>query len=364
MIDYKKLAGESIVSLVPYQPGKPVKELERELGVENAVKLASNENPLGPSQKVIDAVTAFLPEASRYPLGDAFYLREKMAEKLGVDGEKLIFGTGSNEIIELVIRTFMTEGEHVMSFAPSFSVYGIIAQAAGFKCEWIPMTTEFTVDFKGLKDALVNKPRIIFLANPNNPTGGIFTTEELTDFMDAADPETIVVMDEAYFEYADAEEYPDSISLMDKYPNMIVMRTFSKAYGLAAFRVGYAIAQPECIDLLNRVRQPFNTNMLAQVAAETALADTKYLEKVLTENKTGKEYLYKEFERLGCDYIPTQANFILVNVKFGEAVFNELLKEGIIVRYLGPGLGKYIRVSIGTMEENKIFIEKLEKVLK
>lgn len=363
MTDYKKLAGKEIVDLIPYKPGKPVKELERELGVESAVKLASNENPLGPSPKAIEAAAKFMPEASRYPLGDAFYLRKKMAEKLGVDGNMLLFGTGSNEIIELILRTFLTGDDHVMSYAPSFSVYGLIAQAMRKSCVWVPMKEGFEVDFQELKAKINADTRVIFLANPNNPTGTYFNTDALVDFMEAVPADTIVVMDEAYIEYADADDFPDTLELLKKYSNIVAMRTFSKAYGLAAFRVGYIVAHPECISMLDRVRQPFNVNMLGQVAAEAALDDEEFLERTISENAKGKEFLYNAFEELELEYVPTQANFILVYVGDGEKVFNELLKEGVIVRFLGTGLKHFIRVTVGTEEENKIFIEKLKKVL-
>lgn len=363
MINYTKLAGKNIEELVPYKPGKPVKELERELGITDSIKLASNENPVGCSPKAKEAITGLFDEISRYPLGDAFYLRQTVSQFYNVSGEKLLFGTGSNEIIELAIRTFLTDGEHVLSPAPSFSVYGIISQAAGKGCKWVPVKDNFKFDFEALTEAIDEKTRMIFLANPNNPTGEYFTQAELTDFMKKVPSDIIVVMDEAYVEYVDAPDFPDTLAMLDDYKNMFIMRTFSKAYGLAAARCGYVIACEEAIDMMNRVRQPFNTNMLAQVAAKAAMEDSDHLAKVLKENRDGKEYLYSEFEKLGLKYVPTQANFILVNVKDGEKVFNELLKIGVIVRYLGPGLAEWIRVSVGTMEENQIFTEKLAKVL-
>jgi len=363
MIDYKKLAGKNIADLIPYQPGKPVKELERELGIKKAVKLASNENPLGIPEKAKQAIIENLHEMNRYPLGDAYYLREKLAEKLGVKKNELIFGTGSNEIIELLIRTFVKNGETVLSYAPSFSVYGIIAQASGSRCDWINMKEGFEVDFEGLKNAVTDKTRIVFLANPNNPTGTYFSEDLLVDFLESVRDDIIVALDEAYIEYVDAGDYPDSLKLLKKYKNLVIMRTFSKAYGLAAFRVGYAIGDAEGIDMLNRVRQPFNVNMLAQIAATAALDDTDFLRRSIKTNREGKIYLYKEFNNLGLKYIPTQANFILVNVGDGKKVFDELLKEGVIVRYLGPGLAEYVRVSIGTESENNFFIEKLKKIL-
>ncbi|ADD69707.1 histidinol-phosphate aminotransferase [Denitrovibrio acetiphilus DSM 12809] len=363
MIDYSKLAGQSISALTPYKPGKPVKELERELGVTNSVKLASNENPLGCSPKVIAALNEFMPEISRYPLGDAFYLRKAVSEHYGISGDRLLFGTGSNEIIELAIRTFLAEDECVLSPSPSFSVYGIISQAAGKSCKWVPVNDAFKCDFEALANAITDKTRMVFLANPNNPTGEYFTAEELEAFMQKVPEDVIVVMDEAYIEYADAPDFPDTLKMLDKYKNMFLMRTFSKAYGLAALRAGFVIACEEAIDMMNRVRQPFNTNMAAQVAAEAAIKDQTHLKAVLAENQRGKEFLYSEFEKLGLKYVPTQANFILVNVGNGEKVFDNLLKQGVIVRFFGSGLAEWIRVSIGTMEENAIFIEKLKEVL-
>jgi histidinol-phosphate aminotransferase len=262
------------------------------------------------------------------------------------------------------MRTFIGKDEHVMSPSPSFSVYGIISQAMRSRCCWIPVGKDFRFDFDALAAAITDKTRIIFLSNPNNPTGEYFTKDEIEDFMKKVPENVIVIMDEAYTEYVDAPDYPDTVKMQERCPNIMSMRTFSKAYGLAALRVGYVIAHPDAIDMMNRVRQPFNTNMAAQVAAEAALKDTDHLKKVLFENRQGKGYLYKEFEKLGLEYVPTQANFILVKVGHGEKVFNALLKKGVIVRYLGPGLAEYIRVSIGTQEENRIFINELSEVLK
>lgn len=363
MTDFKKLAGKAISDIVPYKPGKPVKELERELGIKEAIKLASNENPFGPSPKVKAALKDFFPEISRYPYGDAHYLRTKLAAKLEVPADMLLFGTGSNEIIELAIRTFLKDGEHVISPAPSFSVYSSIAQAAGKSCNWIPCKKDFSFDFDALLAAINDKTRMIFIANPNNPTGAYTADKELRAFMEKVPSDVIVVFDEAYVEFADAKDFPDTMKYLDQFHNIFIMRTFSKAYGLAALRCGYVVADAMAIDMMNRVRQPFNTNMAAQVASEAALGDEAYLEKVVRKNKKGRNYLQKEFKSLGLPFIKSQANFILVEVGDGEKVFNELLKKGIIVRYLGPSLGKYVRVSVGTMEENEAFIEQFKKVL-
>lgn len=363
MIDYSKLAGDCISSLSPYLPGKPVKEVQREMGLETVYKMASNENPLGVSPKVIQALIDFLPEINRYPLGDSYYLKEKLSAKLDVNADRLIFGAGSNEIIEFLFKAFLKKGEHALSFAPSFSVYGLIAQAMESSCNWIPMTQNFEVDFEGMKKAINDKTRLIFLANPNNPTGTYFTSEELEDFMKVVPQDTIVVMDEAYFDFINQDDYPNSIKLMDTYPNIVIMRTFSKAYGLASLRVGYAIAQPECVNMMNRVRQPFNINMPAQIAATAVLEDEDFLQATLNEVKRGKADFYKRCDEMGLKYIPTQANFLLINVGDGKKVFNDLMGKGVIVRFLGPGLAEYIRVDLGNQAGRDAFFKGIKEVL-
>ncbi|MDR2884004.1 MAG: histidinol-phosphate transaminase [Deferribacteraceae bacterium] len=362
-MDYSKLAGSNINSLVAYKPGKPISELKREFGLKRVIKLASNENPLGPSPKVINAITSTLPEISRYPTGDAYELRMAVAAKYNVSPKQLLFGAGSNEIIELLLRTYVKAGETTLSPAPSFSVYGIISQAMGSKCEWVPVRDDFSVDLERTLAAITPKTRVIFLANPNNPTGTYINAADLKTFIDRVPADVIVVMDEAYIEFADAADMPDTLAWLKNYPNMILMRTFSKAYGLAGLRVGYAIGDEACCDMMDRVRQPFNTNMLAQVAATVAIDDNEWLNKILTNNREGKNFLYQSFTDMGLNYVPTQANFMLVNVGDGERVFNELLKKGVIARFMGGSLSQYIRVSIGTMEENQIFIQSLREVL-
>ncbi|MGA1846242.1 histidinol-phosphate transaminase [Deferribacter abyssi] len=363
MINFRKLAGENIASLVPYEPGKPVKELERELGIKKAIKLASNENPLGIPPKSKEALISFMDELNRYPLGDCYYLRQKLAIKLGVEKNNLLFGTGSNEIIELLIKTFVKPGENVVSFFPSFSVYGIIAQANGSICKWVETDEDFKINFEKIINAIDENTKIVFLANPNNPTGTYFSYDNLIYFLNNIRDDIIVVLDEAYYEFVDAQDYPQSINLLNSYVNLFIMRTFSKAYGLAGFRIGYIIGNSEAIEMLNRVRQPFNVNMAAQVAAEAALEDHDFLRKVIKNNRDGKIYLYNEFKKLKLKYFETQANFILVNVNDGKKIFNDLLHKGVIVRFLGPKLAPYIRVSIGLPKENEIFIEKLKEVL-
>ncbi len=363
MIDYSKLAGSNIESLVAYKPGKPIDELKREFGLKHVIKLASNENPLGPSPRAVEAINATMPEISRYPDGAAFALRQAVSKKLNVPADELLFGAGSNEIIELMLRTFVKNGEYTVSPSPSFSVYSIISQAMGSKCGWVPTTTSFETDFDRLLSAIKPGARAVFLASPNNPTGRYVNSTDLKTFMDKVPGDTIVVMDEAYCEFADAPDFPDTLKLYKNYPNMVLMRTFSKAYGLAGLRIGYCIADKMCCEMMNRVRQPFNTNMLAQVAASAAINDDEWLKHVQNNNAAGKKRLYEGFDKLGVKYIPTQANFILADVKDGEHVFEKLLRKGVIVRFMGKALASYIRVSIGTPEENELFLKALGETL-
>ncbi|MDR2869448.1 MAG: histidinol-phosphate transaminase [Deferribacteraceae bacterium] len=362
MIDYAKLAGKDIASLVAYQPGKPIDELKREYGLTDIIKLASNENPFGPSPKVLEAVKASLDEICRYPLGDAFHIRAAVAKNYDVPTDCLVFGSGSNEIIELLLRTYVKAGEHVVSPSPSFSVYGIIAQAMQTSCNWIPTGARFEVDLERLLAAINAKTRVVFLANPNNPTGTYIPENDLRAFVKRVPEETIIVMDEAYIEFADATDIPNTVHWYKEQPNMVMMRTFSKAYGLAGLRIGYMIGDAACCAMMNRVRQPFNTNMLAQVAAVAAIHDTEYLQNVIAGNLSGKKYLYEQFEALDLDYIPSQSNFIMVNVGNGKKVFESLLAKGVIARFY-PAQGEYIRITIGTQKENETFISALKAVL-
>lgn len=364
MIDYAKLAGAELMTLSPYLPGKPMKEVQRESGIKDVIKLASNENPYGPSPKVFEALKEFLPDAARYPLGDCYYLRGSIAKMFSVDMDNILCGAGSDEIIQLLYLAFLTEGTNVVAPSPSFAEYYILAKSIRAECRWVKTGADFTIDFDAVLAAIDKNTRFVMLANPNNPTGLAFTEHELIAFLDKAPSDVMVVMDEAYVEFADIADMPDSVKLMKKYKNLMTMRTFSKVYGLASMRCGFIIAHKECIDVLQRVRPPFNVSQAAQVMADAALSDTKHLQYIIDSNAKGREYLYKSFEKLQLKYIKTQANFMLVNVKDGKRVFGDLLKEGVIVRFLGdPQLKEYIRVSVGTDKENEIFIEKLSKVL-
>ena len=349
---------ECIETLVPYPPGKPIEELERELGVRNSIKLASNENPLGPSPLALSALEGALSSLHRYPDGSSFYLKRRMAELLNLSEEMIFLGNGSNEVIELLIRTFVSTGDEVVTGWPSFAVYPLVVTAAGANIVKVGLREDLTLDLDAMARAVGPKTRIVFIANPNNPTGRISKADELTRFLDSLPPDVIVCLDEAYFEYVRSEEYQDSLSYVKEGRPVVVLRTFSKIYGLAGLRIGYAVAPAEITDYMNRVRQPFNVNSLAQAAALAALADTGHIEKSRANNEAGIEYLFKEFAALGFDCVPTEANFFLVKVGRGKEIYDALLKRGVIVRPMGGYcMDEYIRVTVGTRDENARLIE-------
>ena len=355
--------GEHIKTLVPYNPGKPIEELEREKGIK-AIKLASNENPLGPSPKAIEAIKRAAEKVHRYPEGGCYYLRKKLAAFLEVGEENLVFGNGSNEIIEILMRTFLVPGDEVVYAWPAFVVYKLISQAMGLKAKEIPLKN-MRHDLEAMADAVTEKTKMVFVANPNNPTGTAVYTEEVERFLKKLPDDVIVVFDEAYYEFADHTKFPQLKSKAVKgYKNLVLMRTFSKAYGLAGLRIGYCITNKEIADYMNRVRQPFNVNLIAQEAAIAALDDQDHVRKTIELTNEGKVYFYSEFERMGLEYVPSETNFVLVKVGNGKKVFEKLLDRGVIVRAMdGYSLPEYIRVNVGLPEENRIFISALEEVL-
>ena len=355
-----EFVSENIKNIVPYTPGKPIEELERELGIKGILKLASNENPLGPSRKAIEAIEGYLGRIHRYPDGGGFYLKRGLSEKWGVSQDEIILGNGSNEIIELLVRTFMAPGDNIVISENTFSVYALIARAANCEVTSVPMDG-YKYDLGEMGKAINDRTRLIFISNPNNPTGTIVTTEEVEEFMAHVPDHVIIVFDEAYGEYVTSPLYPQGFDYLRRGYNVAILRTFSKIYGLAGLRIGYGITKAEFVDMMNRVRQPFNTNALAQVAALAALEDTGHVEESREMNQKGKEWLYGEFEKMGIPYVPTEANFIYFQTPMdGKEVFEKMLKEGIIIRHMG---GKYLRVTIGMPEENKRFINALRKVL-
>ncbi|MCC7203084.1 MAG: histidinol-phosphate transaminase [Nitrospirae bacterium] len=355
-----KYVSDNIKNLVPYQPGKPIEELERELGIKGVIKLASNENPLGASRKAIEAIKVYIDKkVNRYPDGGGFYLRRALAEKWGISQESVILGNGSNEIIELLIRTLVSPGDNAVTSENTFSVYRLIMTAANGAIITVPMKDE-RFDLKSMAGKINSRTRLVFIANPNNPTGTMSTAQEVRDFMKEVPQDVMVVFDEAYAEYVTSDQYPDSLGYLRDGRNVTILRTFSKIYGLAGLRIGYGLTTVEMADMMNRVRQPFNTNALAQVAALAALEDERHVEESRRINGEGKEYLYKEFESMGIRYIPTEANFIYFRADDGRAIFDAMLKEGIIIRHMG---GRDLRVTIGLPEENRKFTAALRKVL-
>ena len=356
---------EYIRKLVPYAPGKPIEEVEREYGIANSIKLASNENPLGPSPKALFAIKERLDQLHLYPDGDCFYLKRGLAEKLRAAPERLIFGNGSNELIELAVRTFMRPGEEAVMAQQAFVVYQLVVQAAGGVSKTVPLR-DFTHDLTAIARAITAKTRIVFLANPNNPTGTAYGRKDWEDFLEKVPQEVLVVVDEAYFEYAAHFDYPDSLRYHVSGKTLFTLRTFSKLYGLAGLRIGYGVgSNEEIVDLMHRVRQPFNVNAAAQWAALAALEDADHVRRSLEVNGSGMEFLTREIAKLGLAQVPSRANFILIRVGNGNDVFQQLLRLGVIVRPMGVyEFPEYVRVTVGTMEENRRFIEALKKIIK
>ncbi|MBI5407038.1 MAG: histidinol-phosphate transaminase [Nitrospirae bacterium] len=355
-----KYVSENIRRLVPYSQGKPIEELERDLGIKEAIKLASNENPLGASRRALEAVERYLNRLHRYPDGGGFYLRGAIARKWGVSPDAVVLGNGSNEIIELLIRTFMSPGDNAVVSENTFSVYRLIVTAANGNVTTVPMKAG-RYQLEKMGEGISPKTRLVFISNPNNPTGTIVTASEVRDFMNNIPEDVLVVFDEAYAEYVTSGEYPSSIDYLREGRPVAILRTFSKIYGLAGLRIGYGLTPVEISEMLNRVRQPFNTNALAQAAALAALEDVEHVEKSRRVNQEGKGFLYKEFESMGIAYLPTEANFIYFQAgDDGKVLFDAMLKEGVIIRHIG---GPNLRVTIGLPEENRRFTEALRKVL-
>ncbi len=363
-IDYLALANAGVEKLHPYQPGKPVEELERELGISNSVKLASNENPLGLGPKARAAIERALPELARYPDANGFALKTKLAEKLGVNTDQLILGNGSNELIDLIYHTFVSPGQQVVFSQYTFIVYALATQAHGAEAVVVP-AKDFGHDLDAMAAAITEHTRLVCITNPNNPTGTFLTRTELEAFLARVPEQVLVVLDEAYTEYVDEEERIPSIDWLSQYPNLIVSRTFSKAYGLAGLRVGYMVANPELIGVLNRVREPFNCNSLALAAAEAALDDEAYLTEAVELNRREMARYEAFFRQHGLRYVPSRGNFITLDLqRDAAAVYEALLREGVIVRPIaGYGLPTCLRISIGLEQENQRCMDALAKVL-
>ena len=348
--------------IVPYVPGKPIDEVEREYGIQGSAKLASNENPLGPSPKAIAALRDRLEELHLYPDGGCFHLRHALAGKLGVEPERLIFGNGSNELIELAVRTFLRPGDEALQSQGTFVAYGLALDAMGAAVRTVPLK-DYGYDLEGMAGALTPKTRCVFLANPNNPTGTVYRRPEWEDFLERVGPEVLVVADEAYFEYATDPDYPDSLEDHRADRAVLTLRTFSKVYGLAGLRIGYGIAHPELVALMNQVREPFNVNAAAQWAATAAVEDTEHLRRSLEVNRQGLAFLTEGLTALGVEWVPSQANFMLVRTGQVGRVFEELMRRGVIVRPVGPEFPDHVRVTVGTPDENRKFLDGLAQIL-
>lgn len=354
----------NIVDLPVYKPGKPIDEVKKELGLSEVIKLASNENPYGTSPKAKAAIIADLDNLYLYPDGSAADLTEALAAHLGVSKDQIIFGCGSDEIIALIARAFFVPGDETIMADQTFSVYKSNADIEGAVTIEVPLT-DGTHDLDAMLGAISDRTKVIWVCNPNNPTGTIVSGDALTTFLDAVPPRVMVVLDEAYFEYVTDLSYSNGIDLLGRYPNLVVLRTFSKIYGLAALRIGYGVASPLIIKLINQVREPFNTSRLAQAGALAALADQEYVEECRRLNSAGILQLQDEFKRLGLNAFPANGNFIMVDVrKPAYDVFEALLRQGIIVRAGHKLYPTYIRVTVGSAEQNKAFIAALELVLR
>ena len=360
----KLLATPDIMKIKSYQPGKPIEELKRELGLRTVVKLASNENPLGPSSKAIEAIKKYASEVNIYPDGGSYYLKKALAEKLGISQGDIILGNGSDEIVSLITRVFLQKGDEVIMGDPSFLMYKIDTQLNQATIIPIPLK-DFRLDLPAMAKAITSRTKLVFISNPNNPTGTIVEEKEVKSFLKALPPQIVVVFDEAYFEYVEDNGYPLTINLLDGRNNIIILRTFSKIYGLAGLRIGYGICQSQIIEILNQARPPFNVNSLAQVAALASIKDQGQViqSKQLVKEET--KYLYSSLRKMKLSYIPTHANFMLIKLgKKASDIEKRLLHDGIIIRGMKAyNLPQYIRLTIGTREQNKKFIGSLRKIL-
>jgi len=360
-----------VQKIQPYIPGKPVKEVERELGIKECIKLASNENPLGPSPLVIEEIKKFISnpvEIARYPEGSGYYLKNALCKFFSKKGcsithDEIILGNGSNELIDIAVRTYMAPGDEAVMATPSFVVYPMSVTSQGGIPREVPLK-QYRHDLQEMLGQINEKTKIVFISNPNNPTGTINYSKEFDSFMKALPEGILVVVDEAYYEYVTNPDYPRSLDYFKEGRDILILRTFSKAYGLAGLRIGYGVAKKEIITEMNKIREPFNTNSIAQIAATAALSDEEHLKKVIEINEEGKKYLYRELDRITqIKYLPTQANFIYILLPddiTSKEVFDYLLRYGIIIRPVGT---RQIRVTVGLPEENKAFIEAFRNFL-
>jgi len=355
---------DHIARLRPYIPGKPIEEVQRELGLQDIIKLASNENPLGPSPRALAALLASASGVALYPEGSAPALRRAVSEMIDMPEETLVFGNGSDEVLHLLAQTFLQPGDEIVQGNPSFSMYEIYATLCDAVTIKVPLAN-FTHDLESMADAVTDKTRIVFIANPNNPTGTLVRRDAVDRFLNRVPSNVLVVFDEAYDEYVSDPDKPDLRPYVREGRNIAILHTFSKAYGLAGLRVGYGVTRPEIAEVLNRVRSPFNVNLPAQAAAAAAISDQEHITRSVSLNSEGRNYFYTQLEKMGLDYVPSEGNFVLVDVgKDSRDVFDALQHKGVIVRAAyGMGLPNHIRVTTGTMPQNQRFIAALKEVL-
>jgi histidinol-phosphate aminotransferase len=359
----RSLIPAHIARLKPYQPGKPLEEVERELGITEAVKLASNENPLGPSPMALAAAREALVQVHRYPDGSAYYLRHALARRLAVEPEQVVVGNGSNDLLVLLAQALLVPGDEAVVGEPAFVVYRLAVEAMGARAVAVPLK-DFTHDLRAMAQAVTERTKLLFVANPNNPTGTMVSAREVEELFASLPERVVVVMDEAYREYVDRRDFPDMLAYVRQGRPVVVCRTFSKIYGLAGLRVGYAVAPAPLIEAINQVRPPFNVSRVAQAAALAALDDRAHVEASRRLVKEGMAQLTSGLEEMGVSYVPSVANFLLVEVGDGRKAEEALLRQGVVVRSMaGYGLGAYVRVTVGTKAENERFLKALKSWL-
>lgn len=363
-INYSEIANPSIRNLTPYQPGKPIEEVQRELGLTDVIKLASNENPLGPSPKALAAAQEALTRIHLYPDGGSYELKQALAKYLAVNSQQLTIGNGSENILEIIVKAYLNANNAAIATQYAFATIPLLIKAAGAKLITIP-TVEWQHNIDATIAAITPETRIIFVVNPNNPTGTYTTKNDFNKLLNAVSQDILIVSDEAYSEYINQDDYPDTLKLLPKHPNLIISRTFSKIFGLAGLRIGYAISSPEIADILNRARLPFNSNLVGTAAACAALQDKDYIAKSISLNSQGRKQLEAGLKQLNITYIPSLANFITINIQQdAKIIYEKLLQKGVIVRPLNAyGLPTHLRVTIGTHEQNERFLKTLREII-
>ena len=362
-MELEDLVLPSVAALKPYEPGKPIEEVQRELGITEPIKLASNENPLGPSPMAVAALRAAISELNRYPDGSSYQLTHKIAARHGLSPGHIFMGCGSVEIINLLAYLFIRPGLNAVTSEHAFAIYELVTAASGGESRLAPMR-DFTFNLDAIGDLIDERTRVAFLANPNNPTGTIYKRDEWERFLKRVPEHVVIVADEAYFEFVRDPDYPNALEYLAQNPRLIVLRTFSKIFGLAGLRAGYAVARPNFVQLLNNVRQPFNINSLAQAAVLAAMDDHDYVRRTLEVNRQGIEFLENEFRRLKIRFVPTHGNFFMVDLGDGRKAYDALLRLGVIVRPMGGyGFPRHVRISVGLAQENQRLVQALAQVM-